>query len=200
MRMLNKLPYFVFLKGKKYKINADFRVMIKLENAYINKKLTNELASEIFRQFYPAFSSYENYYRLACDKELYAEALDKLLWFYQRGDRKDYHQKVTGINTGKTELSFNYEYDDDYIFGAFWDRGIDLTKDFVHWWKFKALFLSMSEKTPFEKIKGYRAYSGDDEQLKNLKKYWSLPVIDREQERLDGIYERLEELNNNHKE
>ena len=58
----------------------------------------------------------------------------------------------------------------------------------------------MNEETPFEKIKGYRAYSGDDEQLKNLKKYWSLPVIDREQERLDGIYERLEELNNNHKE
>ena len=32
MIMFNKLPYFVILKGKKYKINVDFRNMISFEN------------------------------------------------------------------------------------------------------------------------------------------------------------------------
>jgi len=38
---------------------------------------------------------------------------------------------------------------------------------------------------------GYRAYSGDDENLKNLKEYWKLPLSKSEEERIKKLYEEL---------
>ena len=76
-----------------------------------------------------------------------------------------------------TELSTNY--------------GIDLAYDKVHWWKFKALLKSLKDDTEFVKIKGYRAYTGDDKNMIELRKYWELPLSVEEQERLNKLYEML---------
>lgn len=191
MNMFNKLPYFVNLQERKYKINADFRVMVELEQTILNNELKKrDKIKKILQMFYPSFSSEENYNILIKNTVLYEEACNRLIWFYTRG-KKNYHKNVKGISSQDPRQIYSYEYDEDYIFGAFWDRGFDLTKDFIHWWKFKALLLSMNEDVPFEKIKGYRAYSGDDEQLKNLKRYWELPLSYAEQQRQDKLYELL---------
>ena len=42
MIMFNKLPYFVILQGKKYKINVDFRNMISFENKVQDKSVSNQ--------------------------------------------------------------------------------------------------------------------------------------------------------------
>ena len=47
----------------------------------------------------------------------------------------------------------------------FTNYGIDLAYDKVHWWKFKALLKSLKDDTEFVKIKGYRAYTGKDENM-----------------------------------
>lgn len=192
MRMFNKLPYFVYLKNEKYKVNADFRAMIELENIVLKKELKKQdRIKAILQRFYPIFSNKQNYNLLIRNTELYEEAINKLIWFYSCGKTKNYHKKVSGVSVNNPEQIYSYEYDDDYIFGAFWDRGFDLTKDFIHWWKFKALLVSMPENVPFERIKGYRAYSGEDEQMNNLKKYWELPLYTEEQERQNKLYELL---------
>lgn len=54
-----------------------------------------------------------------------------------------------------------------------------------------ALLKSLKDDTQFEKIKGYRAYTGDDKNILNLKKYWELPLPIEEQERLNKVYELL---------
>lgn len=74
----------------------------------------------------------------------------------------------------------------------FTNYGIDLAYDKVHWWKFKALLKSLKDDTEFVKIKGYRAYTGDDKNMLELKKYWELPLPLEEQERLNKLYEMLE--------
>lgn len=195
MNMFKKLPYFVILKNRKYKINVDFRAMLKYEEIVNEKKKDNNTKiREILQLFYPYFADNYNYYKLLQDADLYKEAVNKLLWFYKCGkteQQMNYHKEVKGVSTNKQ--IYSYEYDDQYIWGAFWDRGIDLTKDFVHWWKFKALLVSMPEDTPFEKIKGYRAYTGDDEQLKNLKSFWELPLPSDDKKRLDKLYEVLKQ-------
>lgn len=75
--------------------------------------------------------------------------------------------------------------------GLFTNYGIDLTYDKVHWWKFKALLKSLKDDTEFVKIKGYRAYTGDDKNMLELKKYWELPLPAEEEERLNKLYEML---------
>lgn len=69
--------------------------------------------------------------------------------------------------------------------------GIDLAYDKVHWWKFKALLKSLKSDVEFVKIKGYRAYTGNDKNMLELRDYWALPKPADEKERLNKIYEIL---------
>ena len=189
--MFKKLPYFVILQGRKYRINVDFRNMISFENKLQDRSVSNQEKIEYgLRHFYPDFYYKENYNKLMRFPNLYKEACDKLVWFYI-GGRENYH-KSNGSKKGKSNQVYSYEFDDEYIYGAFYEQyRIDLAYDKVHWWKFKALLKSLKDNTEFVKIKGYRAYSGKDKNMLELKEYWALPVSSTEQERLNNLYESL---------
>lgn len=191
MIMFNKLPYFVILKGKKYKINVDFRNMISFENKVQDKSVSESEKIEYgLRHFYPAFFYVENYIKLLQNKQLYKEACEKLIWFYKCG-RENYH-KTEGSGKASKKQIYSYKYDDEYIYGAFYEQyNVDLAYDKIHWWKFKALLKSLKDNTEFVKIKGYRAYDGKDENMQNLKEYWELPKPIEEQKRIEKIYELL---------
>lgn len=191
MIMFNKLPYFVILQGKKYKINVDFRNMISFENRLQDKSIDDsEKIKYGLRHFYPAFFYEENYKKVLLNPNLYKEACDKLIWFYKCG-RENYH-KSKGKGRGQSNQIYSYEFDDEYIWSAFHEvHKIDLTTDRVHWWKFKTILKSLPESTEFVKIQGYRAYEGKDENMKNLREYWKLPKPVSEQQRLDKIYNLL---------
>lgn len=120
MIMFNKLPYFVILQGKKYKINVDFRNMISFENKVQDKSVDkSEKIKYGLRHFYPAFFYAENYNKLLYNPQLYKEACEKLIWFYKCG-RDDYH-KTKGNGKGSNKQIYSYEYDDEYIYGAFYE-------------------------------------------------------------------------------
>ncbi len=191
MILFNSLPNFVILQGKEYKINVDFRNMIFFENKLQDKRVDKNRKIEYgLRLFYPAFSDIRNYQLFLQMPKLYEEACNKLIWFYQCG-REDYH-KVKGNGKGKNRQIYSYEFDDEYIYGAFYEQyGIDLSYEKLHWWKFKALLKSLKEDTEFVKIQGYRAYTGKDENMKELRDYWELPKSIDEQERLNNLYESL---------
>ena len=189
MIMFNRLPYFVVLKGKKYKINVDYRKMISFENKVLDKKASNQEKIEYgLKIFYPYFNY--DYSELLQDPDLYKQACKKLIWFYTCG-RSNYH-KISGQEKNGKRQIYSYEFDDEYVYGAFYEQyGIDLAYDKVHWWKFKALLKSLKDDTQFEKIKSYRAYNGNDKDILKLKEYWQLPLPVEEQERLNRIYEIL---------
>lgn len=190
MVMFHKLPYFVMLQGRKYKINADFRNMIQFENKLQDKSVDNlEKIQYGLKHFYLDFSN-PNDQEMLQIPDLYLEACKKLMWFYQCG-REDYH-KVKGNGKRVNKQIYSYEFDDEYIYGAFYEQyGIDLSYEKVHWWKFKALLKSLKEDTEFVKIKGYRSYMGKDKNMLELKEYWDLPLPMEEQERLNNLYECL---------
>lgn len=189
MIMFNKLPYFVNLKKEKYKINVDFRNMISFENKLQDKSLSKNKKIEYgLKCFYPVFANDANYKILLQIPGLYKEACDKLIWFYKCG-REDYH-KTNG--KGQNKQIYSYEFDDEYIYGAFYEQyGIDLEYKKLHWWKFKSLLKSLKDDTEFVKIQGYRAYEGKDENMRELRDYWGLPKPIDEQERLNNLYESL---------
>lgn len=192
MNMFHKLPYFIILQGKKYKINTDFRNMIAFENKLQDRNVDNSEKIEFgLRHFYFDFYNNTNYANLLRNATLYKEACNKLIWFYKCG-REDYHKIKSGNGKLNKKEIYSYEHDDEYIWSAFYELyGIDLTQDFVHWWKFKAILKSLPETTEFVKIKGYRAYNGKDKDMLELKEYWELPKSYEEQERLNRLYEAL---------
>ena len=190
INMFQKLPCYVYLQNKKYKINVDFRHIIQIENKIKGRSEENtEKICWCLEHFYPFFYN-KSKYILITNPELFKEAFQKFIWFYKCG-RDDYHKSSSNGGKNSSRDSLNYEYDDEYIAGAFWEKyRIDTTTDKVHWWKFKALLKSLY-KTRINEIQSYRNYSGDDKDMKELKRFWELPLDKEEQERLDKLYDML---------
>ena len=64
---------------------------------------------------------------------------------------------------------------------------IDLTKDKVHWWKFKAIMNSLPENTEFVKIIRYRSYSGKDKDMLELKTILGITTSTRRTRKIKQI-------------
>lgn len=190
INMFQKLPYYVYLEGKRYKINVDFRHIIQIENKMKDRSANStEKICWCLEHFYPFFYN-KSKLILYTNSKLFYKAFEKFIWFYKCG-REDYHKQGTGGQKSTSNDLLSYEYDDEYIYGAFLEKyKVDLTKDKVHWWKFKALLKSLY-KTRINEIQSYRSYSGDDKDMKELRKYWELPLDKEEQERLDRLYDML---------
>lgn len=189
INMFQRLPYYVYLQGKKYKINVDFRHIIQIEKKIKDRSEDREKICWCLEHFYPSFYN-KSKLILYTNPVLFKEAFEQFKWFYKCG-RKDYHKSTSQGHKNSSSYLLSYEYDDEYIYGAFYEKyRIDLTKDKVHWWKFKALLKSLY-KTRINEIQSYRNYSGEDKNMKDLRKYWELPLGKEEQERLDKLYDML---------
>ena len=86
MNMFKRLPYFVYLQGRKIKINVDYRIMVSFEKVILDKSLSKDKKIQkimkILCRFYPFFFS-QNYHELMTNEELYKESIDKLIWIYR---------------------------------------------------------------------------------------------------------------------
>lgn len=190
INMFLKLPNYVYLQNEKYKINVDFRHIIQIENKIKDRSEDNtEKICWCLEHFYPFFYN-KSKLILISNPMLFKEAFEKFKWFYKCG-REEYHKQGSNGHKMANNDIISYEYDDEYIYGAFLEKyNIDLTKEKVHWWKFKALLKSLY-KTRINEIQSYRSYTGDDKDMKELRKYWELPLDKEEQERLDKLYDML---------
>ena len=84
-----------------------------------------------------------------------------------------------GSSTGAPLV--DWDLDADLIYAAFMQAyGIDLIETDMHWHKFLALFSALPEETLMVKIMSYRAYTGQDKDMLELRDKWALP------ERLSG--------------
>lgn len=152
MNMLyNKLPESVLINGISYPIHTDFRVWIRasllLEN---NAKNELDRLAEIAR---------------ICLKpcggkpmpEL-GELVSALIDFLLLGEQPRKPRQLTKKAAKKNNDIYSFEYDDKYIYAAFYGQyGIDLTSAHLHWWVFKALFDGLCGEHKFCRITEYRA-------------------------------------------
>ena len=186
--LIDLLPKEIKIEGIGYDINSDFRTSMLFElmmaDNELNKKQKIEQALKLY---YPKIPQNINL------------AVEQLLWFYRCG--KDMI-KSNGSGKGKSTQIYDFNFDDDYIYSAFLDQyGIDLQDiEFLHWWKFKALFKSLKEDNEIVKIMGYRSMDlskiKDKEQKIHYKKMKDLYFIQSqiskdEVEKLDSIKEAL---------
>lgn len=171
--LIDRLPF----EHNGLEINTDFRVGILFELLMQDDSVSNEekiiLAIELY---------FSNNIEKALQNE--TEAINTILWFYSGGKNSTIKEKKeeTKIET-ETKQIYSYEFDDDYIFSAFYQQyNIDLNSIKMHWWKFRALFKGLDDDIQFSKIMSYRAIDlsqiKDKEErakYKKLKKIYALP-------------------------
>lgn len=180
--LIDLVPTTLRIEGEDYKINSDFRTSILFEllmqDSSIGKEEKIFMALELY---YPIIPKNIN------------EAIEEILWFYGCG--KDIlHSK--GIGKGKSTQIYSFEHDDDYIYSAFLDQyGVDLQDiEYLHWWKFKAMFKALKEDNEVVKIMGYRAIDlskiKDTEQksyYRKMKEIYKIPIAKDEKDKLEEI-------------
>lgn len=182
--MYSKLPQHIKINNERLFINTDFRIFIQFEKEILEGN-TKQATMNVLESFSPDF------FKTNRSEEEMQQYIDKFIWFYHCGKEEN----TTNKQEGKTQSSpiFNYEYDSDLIWGAYWQFAkIDLTKDYVHWWRFKAIWNCLPSDCEFSKIKGYRAYSGKDKDMLELKETYKLPPTKAEIEKelkAEKIYE-----------
>lgn len=185
--LIDLVPTIVNIDNKEYEINSDFRTSILFELLMQDESIEEEDKILMSLQLY--------YPIIPTDINL---AIEKMLWFYRCGK-----EIVASIRSGKSKIAtqiYSFEHDDDYIYAAFLDQyNIDLQDiEYLHWWKFKAMFKSLKGDNEIVKIMGYRSMDlskiKDKEQklyYKKMQEVYQIPISKDEREKLDEITEVL---------
>ena len=178
--LIDLLPSTIEIEGVEYDISSNFRDSILFEILMQDSKIPDQDKLILGLQYY---------FRDKIPKNINI-AVEKMLWFYKCG-KEEVEAKGTGSGENVGQI-YSYEHDDDYIYSAFLDQyGIDLQDiEYLHWWKFKAMFKSLKEDNKISKIMGYRSMKIDSDMSDNEKKFYkemkqiySLPDLRTEEEK-----------------
>lgn len=164
--------------------NTDFRTSMLFEmlmqDRNIRKK--NKIIQAI-KLYYPNIRQITDY----------EKAVEDILWFYRCGKELANSNNVNTEN--KSKQVYSYEFDDNYIYSAFLQQyNVDLQDvEYLHWWKFRAMFDGLSKDTKIVEIMGYRAIDlrtikdkEEKKRIKKLKELYKLPDMrTREQKESD---------------
>jgi hypothetical protein len=177
-------PRSVEIEGQSYAFDADFRNCIKFENLMFDPEIPDDTRAVLaLNLFYPVIP------------QNVPEAFQRILWFYAAGQESEKGQS----RGNRQKRIYSLEYDADYIFAAFLaDYRIDLNEiDFLHWWKFRALFSGLKPDNLICKIMEYRAadtnrMKGEERKFyQKMQRLYALPVPREEREKCDDIADAL---------
>lgn len=154
--LTDTLPDEVVVGNQKYRIHADFRTGIRF--SLMENPGVRDLLLLYYRDRYPRNIE---------------EAVQAVLDFYLYDT--GYKNKEDGRRNlpQKYGREYCFEQDAGAIYSSFWQAyRIDLTKEDLHWWAFKALFFGLPPDTMFKKIIHFR--TADISKMgKEEKKYYS---------------------------
>ncbi|NFC29179.1 hypothetical protein EXM98_19070 [Clostridium botulinum] len=180
--LIDLVPTTIEIEDVEYEINSNFRTSILFELLMQDNSISEEdKIIQALQLYYPVIPPNINL------------AVDKMLWFYRCG--KDIIPSK-GTGKGKSTQIYNFEYDDDYIYSAFLDQyRIDLQDiEYLHWWKFKAMFKALKEDNEIVKIMGYRSMDLSkikDKEEKNyyrkMQELYKIPINKDEKDKLEEI-------------
>ena len=158
--LVDLLPATLEIDSLNYPINSDFRTSILFEELMQDASIKSEEKIDLAIKLY--------FKNRVINKQ---KAIEQLLWFYKCGkEEKKSNKGEKGIAT--TNI-YSYEHDDEYIYSAFLEQyNIDLQDiEYLHWWKFKAMFKSLRE-CKFVEIMGYRSMGIDSKMPKSQQTFY----------------------------
>lgn len=157
--LLDSLPETVMVDGKEFYIESDFRAGIIMEKILLSDMDDKDKILDLIGVFFPDEQP-----------EDLNKAVDAILYMYRCGNdepSKPRRKQKNGNVELKPKQIYSFEYDAPYIYGAFMSQyRIDLNEiEYLHWWKFQALFKSLNSDNKIVEIMGYR--SADLSKIKN---------------------------------
>lgn len=176
--ILNKLPQCT---KNGLRLRTDFRESIKFELLMQDRDIDNKDKLELALNLY--------FYKIPDNIE---KAIEDILWFYKCGKEELANSNNKGNNKNKKNQIYSYEFDDNYIYSAFLQQyNVDLQDiEYLHWWKFKAMFEGLSKDAKIVEIMGYRAIDlrkikdkEEKERYKKLKDIYRLPDMRTQEEK-----------------
>ena len=181
-------PDTIEIHGEDVAIITDFREYIRL----LDMLKCDELNSYQKRNFL------EDYFldEITIDDDA-IDALTEFVVMDLVGD-EDAEDGDSGQSESKKNL-FSYEIDYPFILSGFLrDYGIDLeTVEYLHWWKFRMLFLDLHEDTTFQRMVSLRSRREKGLLTKEEKRLWldmadllELREPDPERDRAQEEFER----------
>lgn len=179
--MFDSLPEELEIRGKKYKIDTDFRTWIKFQSIFNSDKSDEQKTADLFgflqTQGLPFFE----------------ESVKAVLQFFEGGSANQ------GNKSNK--ISYDFDIDGALIFSAFLTQyATDLTTDKIHWWKFKAMFSSLDDNHMISKIMWARTtdikgMSKETKQyIKKLKETYPLQIKTRPKTAEEHIQEMKDKV------
>ncbi|WP_148550658.1 bacteriophage Gp15 family protein [Paraclostridium bifermentans] len=184
--LIDILPKSVIIDDLEYEINSNFRESILFEQLMQVHEFSDE------EKIYQALSIY--YPKIPKNLN---EAIKEMLSFYKCGKEEEYENTDSNASKSSSTKIYDFDYDADYIYSAFLSQyNIDLQDvEYLHWWKFKAMFNGLNSDNKIVEIMGYRSIKlnsiKDEKQRKHyrkLQKLYKLPINKNE-------YEKQSELN-----
>lgn len=186
MRFAGRLPSTVVIGGTECPIHTDFRSGIRFELLVQEEEEERKLLEGLLEIYYDGMIL-----------ENMEEAIERALWFYRGGEPEEKKSR-TGV---ERKRAYSFDIDWDYIYAAFLEQfRIDLQEvDYLHWWKFRAMFLSLSENSRFMEIMGYRSIKlnrkmpkEQKEFYKKMQKLYAIPASGKDAAKKSALEEALE--------
>lgn len=148
MFAIRNLPRKINIEGNRYSVRTDFRTWINAETI-----LTDDNIPSNFKLFVLA----NNLNLFYGNEEIFNESMDAvingILSFWRMFKESDNN---AASNTS-SDIAYDYEQDFDLICAAFKQQyNINLRREQMHWFEYKALFDGLTKETQFVKIVGYR--------------------------------------------
>ena len=148
--LLDELP----TRWHGHEIIPDFRPMVWLVNAYVRGQTGDDpigFAVGALWRFYKDPHCFLN------DPQKIIDAYGYMIEFYKAGEKAAESAAAESSTAPSSGLAFDYQCDAGYIVAAFQQAyGIDLTREKVHWFRFRALFAALPEETLMAKIMSWR--------------------------------------------
>ena len=171
------LPEYVNIDGEEYFIDTNFRNGIIFEKiAFSDIPIKNKVA-----QLLPIFYTEQMPLNTTV-------AMETIIGFYSCGveTKKDTapQRRKNGNVVLKPKMIYDYFHDAPYIYAAFLGNyGIDLNDiEYLHWWKFHALFRGLPSSAKIVEIMGYRGTDlgrikskSEQERIARMKEIYALP-------------------------
>lgn len=162
--LIDPLPEIAEIYDKKYSFETDFRNAILFELIMQDSGVPeDEKISQAIEIFFGVINIES--------REQLDEIINYMLFFYSCGKER---AAGNGSSSSKNKKIYSFDHDDQYIYSAFLSQyNIDLVDiEYLHWWKFRALFDSLDQNCMFSKIMGYRAMTISNKMTKEEKSFY----------------------------
>ena len=177
--LVNDLDLILKSRIGDIEFNTNFRYGILFEKLMNDPNVDKQIkVLQAIKIFYPKWQQITDY----------EKAVKDLFWFYTCGkselEKPEKNKIKKKVAEDKSKKIYDYDIDDGYIYSAFLQQyGIDLQDiNYLHWWKFKAMFNSLSSDTKIVEIMGYRNIDlskikdkQEKARYKKLKEIYKLP-------------------------